>query len=231
MSQTVNTQGIVLSRTNFGEADRILTILTPDYGKRRLMAKGVRKERSKLAGGIELFSVSYVSYIPGRKEIDTLISTRLNKHYGNIVKDVQRTMLGYELLKRLNRATEDAADEEYFDLLTHTLAALDEPALSLDLVELWFNAQLLKLAGHLPNLKTDVAARKLAADKHYFFDSEAMAFREDQNGDYDANHIKLVRLLFGSESPLPLKHLNDIQTSVMASRQIIRNALETYIRL
>ncbi|HEX2615498.1 MAG TPA: DNA repair protein RecO, partial [Nitrososphaera sp.] len=48
---------LVISRTNFGEADRILTFLTPNHGKVRGIAKGVRKPKSKLAGGIELFSV------------------------------------------------------------------------------------------------------------------------------------------------------------------------------
>jgi len=52
------TTGLVLSRTDFGEADRIITVLTPDHGKLRLMAKGVRRMKSKLAGGIDLFTVS-----------------------------------------------------------------------------------------------------------------------------------------------------------------------------
>src|ERR1700676_1640031 len=44
------TTGIVLRRINYMEADRIITILTPDYGKLTLFAKGVRKANSKLAG-------------------------------------------------------------------------------------------------------------------------------------------------------------------------------------
>src|SRR4051812_28556736 len=102
------TRGIVLSRTDYGEADRIVSVLTPDQGKLRLMAKGVRKVKSKLAGGIELFSVSELSFIPGKNDIGTLVSARLTQHFANIVKDINRTMFGYELLKRLNRATEDA---------------------------------------------------------------------------------------------------------------------------
>lgn len=57
--KTVRSQAIVLRRTNYGEADRILQLLTPD-GRRSVMARGVRKEKSKLAGGIELFAVSDV---------------------------------------------------------------------------------------------------------------------------------------------------------------------------
>jgi DNA repair protein RecO (recombination protein O) len=47
-----NTQGVVLTRINYAEADRILTVLTEDFGKVSLIAKGTRKEKSKLAGGI-----------------------------------------------------------------------------------------------------------------------------------------------------------------------------------
>ena len=57
MKQLV-TEVIILARTDYGEADRILTVLSPEYGKLRLLAKGVRRVKSKLAGGIELFSVS-----------------------------------------------------------------------------------------------------------------------------------------------------------------------------
>ncbi len=231
MSQAVTTEGIILGRTNFGEADRILTVLTPGHGKRRLMVKGVRKERSKLAGGIELFCISYISYIPGRGEIDTLISTRLKKNYSHIVKDVQRTMLGYELLKRLNRATEDATGEEYFKLLQHTLAALDENALALELVELWFNAQLLKLGGHQPNLATDTAGDKLEADKKYSLDVEHMVFASGEQGRYTAKHIKLLRLVFGSTDPLPLKNVQSIDTVLPAVQNLVTSMLKQFIRV
>jgi len=174
MKQTV-TQGIILTRTNFGEADRIVTIITSDQGKIRGLAKGVRKVKSKLAGGIELFSVSDISFIKGRGEVSTITSTRLKTHYGNIVKDVNRTMFGYELLKIINRATEDNVGEEYFALLNNGLAGLDDDKLSQQLIELWLYMQLLKLGGHSPNLKTDVAGDKLADKQDFTFDFDKMA--------------------------------------------------------
>jgi len=115
MKQVV-TKGIILARTDFGEADRIITVLTPE-GKVRLMAKGVRRIKSKLAGGIELFSISYITYIPGKGDVSTLISTRLDTYFSTIVSDINRTMFGYDVLKLINRATEDLAGNEYFELL------------------------------------------------------------------------------------------------------------------
>src|SRR5438105_13293621 len=108
--QQFSTTGIVLARTDYGEADRILTFLTPDHGKVKAIAKGVRKIKSKLAGGIELFSVSDISLVIGRGELNTLTSTRLIKHYGNIVKDLNHSNTGYEFMRLLDKNTEDQAE-------------------------------------------------------------------------------------------------------------------------
>src|SRR5207248_7380678 len=111
-----------------------------------------RKSKSKMAGGIELFSISQITYIVGRSEINTLISTRLDKHYGNIVKDLDRTNLAYEFIKILNKSTEDQPEEAYFNLLKQAFEALDDTKINLELIGSWFYAQLLKLAGHTPNM-------------------------------------------------------------------------------
>ncbi|HMM62356.1 MAG TPA: DNA repair protein RecO, partial [Candidatus Saccharibacteria bacterium] len=91
--RTNRTRAIVLRRTNYGEADRILQLLTPD-GKRSVMARGVRREKSKLAGGIELFAISDVVIGEGKGELGVLTSSRLVQFYGNILKDFDRMQFG-----------------------------------------------------------------------------------------------------------------------------------------
>src|SRR5580765_2280386 len=100
----VATQGIILTRTDYAEADRIITFLTPDHGKLKAIAKGVRKAGAKLAGAVELFGISDISFVIGRGEISTLTSARLIRNYGNIVKDINRTTAAYEFLKIINKA-------------------------------------------------------------------------------------------------------------------------------
>ena len=207
MKQLVTT-AIILSRTDFGEADRILTVLTPEYGKLRLLAKGVRRVKSKLAGGIELFSISTVTFVKGRGEIGTLVSTRLDKHYAHIVEDLQRTMLGYDLIKKLNKVTEDEPEPEYFELLHQTFEALDEATIPLPLIRFWFSAQIQRLGGHTPNLQTDEAGRKLVADQLYDFDFDRMTFVANPlSGRFSANHIKFLRLIFAGNSTRSLLHV------------------------
>lgn len=197
------TVGIVLTRIDYGEADRIITVLTPDVGKLTLMAKGVRRVKSKLAGGIELFSVSELTYVRGRGSMSTLISARLIKHYGHIVADIDRTMAGYEVIKLLHTVTEDEADGSYFTLLDQTIAALNDDTIALDLVQTWFNAQLLRRAGLSPNLTRTAANDKLLAAEQYDFDYDRVCFEKskDGGGAFNANAIKFMRLIF-SDNPL-----------------------------
>ena len=209
MNQIVTT-AIILGRTDYGEADRILTLLTPDQGKLRLLAKGVRRVKSKLAGGIELFSVSTITFVRGRGDIGTLVSTRLNKYYAHIVQDLDRTMLGYELIKQLNKITEDEPGPDYFELMQDAFEALDDSAISLPVVRFWFATQLLKFGGESPNLQTDAAGQKLQADKTYHFSYDTMSFAPADNGRFTADHIKLLRLAFASNGP---KALGQVQGS------------------
>lgn len=221
MNQIV-TEGIVLNRTNFGEADRILTVLTPDHGRVRLIAKGVRRVKSKLAGGIELFSISYITFIKGKSDIYTLISTRLKHYFSHIPTNIERTMFGYDVLKLINRTVEDSAGPEYFELLSRTLEALNDLDLSQDGLELWFKAQLLKLAGHSPNLITDQQGTKLGLNKSYGFDTDKMVFVVRPHGRYSPNHIKLLRLGFELDSPLKFKQVKDLDSVLADCLQLIK---------
>jgi DNA repair protein RecO (recombination protein O) len=227
----LTTRGIILSRIDYGEADRIITVLTPDYGKLRLMARGVRRIKSKLAGGIELFSVSDLVFVRGKSELGTLISSRLQKHYGRIVKALDRTMLGYELTKVLNRATEDEPEAVYFEWLEQAFEALDIAEIAPDLIQCWFITQLLKFAGHSPNLQTDDHGNKLEPGRLYNFNFESMAFTPAVRGRFTANHIKLLRLVFGEAKPQALQQINGSEQVLSDLTPLIQTMLKSHIRV
>jgi DNA repair protein RecO (recombination protein O) len=206
------TQAIVLGRTDYGEADRILTLLTPEYGKLRVIAKGVRRIKSKLAGGIELFSISEITFIKGRGEVGTLVSSRLIRHYERIVGDLERTMTGYELMKRLHTATQDDPEEAYFTLLQQTFEALNDPAISLVLIRFWFGVQLLRIEGRMPNLQTDTSGQPLDSAARYAFDTSHMAFYQATQGQFSASHIKVLRISFADNPPVVLQQIQGLDT-------------------
>jgi len=230
MKNQIVTTAIVLNRVDFGEADRIVTVLTPDHGKLSMMARGVRRHKSKLAGGIELFSTSDITYLPGKGEVGTLVSSRLIKHYGQIVTDIDHVQLGYELIKLLNKAVEDNCDAEYYELLERTYEALDNPDINPEFIRSWFHAQLLRLAGHTPNLRTDTSGAALSLEQKYNFDSEGMAFIAHAQGRFTPTHIKGLRLLFGGHPVSSLHNVNGLESSINDISPLMRTMLVTYIR-
>jgi len=220
MHNQQTTTAVVLRRTDYGEADRIVTLLTRDFGKLHLIAKGVRRPKSKLAGGVELFSISNITFISGRTGMGTLVSARMQKHYGNIVKNIDNTMLGYELIKLLDKITEDETDPEHFDLLVQTLEALDL-GLSVDFMREWFAVQLLRMNGYTPNLTTDVSGKKLESSQTYEFDFDANAFMPKDNAPYGADSIKFLRLLFAGTKPHALAKIDGLEDLVQSTKQIV----------
>jgi DNA repair protein RecO len=192
--QPKHTRALVLYRTDYAESDRIVTFLTKDYGRVRAIAKGVRKERGKLAAGVELFCVCEIGFIVGRSELATLVSAKLIKSYHHFLGNLNKVNFAYDSLKKLNKIIAEAADSQYFELVEKLLAALDEVGISLDITALWWQVNLTKLTGHSLNLSQTVKGAKLSDNRTYSFDKKHGGFVEDSQGEFKPEHIKFLRL-------------------------------------
>lgn len=192
--KTLRTRAVVLRRTNYGEADRILQLLTPE-GRRSAIARGVRKEKSKLAGGIELFAVSDVVLGKGKGSLDIITSARLVHFYRHILEDYDRLQFGYAAIKLVAKASETVDEPEWYELLVETLAGLDTKSIDLLLTQTWFFLRYVSLLGHELNLQRDTAGEKLSEDKLYAYDSRDQGFALAENGNITGEHIKLLRLI------------------------------------
>lgn len=192
----VRTQAIVLRRTNYGESDRILNFITPE-GKVAALAHGVRKSKSRLAGGIELFSVADIVLHQGRAKLATLTSARMLQFYGNIIVDINRLELASQFLKRIERASEQVSSPEYFQLLQDALRGINA-GLELNLVETWFNLNLCRINGEEANFFCDVTGVPLSAEQSYVWDSTENALRPESQGRIGVKEIKLARFLLSN---------------------------------
>lgn len=201
----IRLRAIVLRRTNYGEADRILHILTPE-GKRSVMARGVRREKSKLAGGIELFAVSDIVINEGKGDLGILTSARLVHFYRHILEDYDTMQLGYEIIKQVARASEMVDEPEWYDVLVEALAALDTLSIPRQLIETWFYLRYAELLGHGLSLSHDVGGQPLSAEVNYMYDISEKGLRPSEKGELTSDHIKFLRLIAAK----PLKILVQI---------------------
>lgn len=193
MVEDLKTLGVVLRRTNYGEADRILNIITP-AGKVAAIAKGVRKARSKLAGGVEMFCLSELQIHRGRSELGVVTSARMIRHYKGVLQSYERMEVAAEILKRVSAAAEQTESAEWFEMTRQCLEALDGGA-NLKLVEGWFWLHFLRANGEEINLYRDKGGAKLAVDKRYDWDGMEGVFVENMEGEYGADEIKMLRLM------------------------------------
>lgn len=205
MSSDLRTRAIVLRRVNYGESDRILTFLTPD-GKVSALARGVRKEKSRLAGSIELFTVSDIVVHQGHSNLATLTSAKMLKFYGQILTSLSRLELASNCFKKVDRLSEQTDNPEFFDITEQVLAGLNTGYNNL-LVQTWFNFQIVKASGEEINLIRDVLGQNLSSDLAYAWDFTEQALRPDVAGHISAREIKLARLLTTNK----LRTVNNIE--------------------
>ena len=148
------TEGIVLRSMDLGEADRVLTVLTPRLGKLRVIAKGIRRPRSRLGGGLEPFSDVHLVLAVGRT-FDVVTQAALEDPHLGLRDDLHSTAAAWYLVELADRFCEGSADShEAFELLAQGLAALDaDPAeVSREVVTRWFELHLLGAMGFRPEL-------------------------------------------------------------------------------
>jgi DNA repair protein RecO (recombination protein O) len=191
---TNQTLAIVLRRTNYSEADRILQLITPN-GKCSVMAKGVRREKSRLAGGIELFAICEVSIADGKGELGILTSARLVVFFNHIMEDYNRMQFAYSAIKLVSGASEMVDGPDWYDLLAGTLAGLDSRSTQFDIIQTWFYLRYSALLGYELSLLYDVAGNKLSSEKKYHYDASERGLRESSDGEVTVEHIKLLRLI------------------------------------
>ncbi|MBR6098065.1 DNA repair protein RecO [Candidatus Saccharibacteria bacterium] len=228
-SRDKRTQAIVLRRTNYGEADRILQLLTPE-GKKSVIAKGVRKEKSKLAGGIELFSVSDVVIHEGNSGLGILTSARLAEHYDALVSDLDLIERAGVMLKEVNQRAEQVDSPEFFDILHQALRAMQahhaEDWCWRDVLRAWWSLNLARIAGEEVNLRFDNNGEKLLADEHYRWDQDSVALAKHPNGQIGVDHIKLMRVMITTpiEVTLKVQKINTLIDEVLYIAKCIERA-------
>lgn len=158
------------------------------------MARGVRREKSKLAGGIELFAVSDIVVGQGKGGLGVLTSARLVTFYRHILEDYDRTQFAYEVLKEVGKASETLDEAAWYDTVLDVLVALNVKSISLDLVKVWFYLHYSALLGYELNVLRDCRGEKLEESLKYRYDDTEKGYVQAQNGEIEAAHIKLLRL-------------------------------------
>ncbi len=162
------TQGFFIKKVERGEADQVFTVYTKDFGKLEVLGKAIRKIRSKLRGGAELFYLSEIEFIQG-KTYKTITDAILIENFSNIRKDLPRLAVAYQIVDVLdNLIVKEEKDEQIWQLLSETLDKLntkDKTQNTIYLVYYYFFWNLVSLLGYRPEFKDySVCDQKIHVD-------------------------------------------------------------------
>lgn len=125
MNRTYKAEGIVLKRRNFSEADRLITLFTKKSGKQIVLAKGIRRFKSRKSPHLELFNLVNLTLAKGRN-FDIVTEAETIASHRTLVNNMKNLAYGYRILELVDSLSAENQPNEYiFNLLIITLYKLD----------------------------------------------------------------------------------------------------------
>lgn len=233
MSQHHKGRALVLQRTDYGEADRIVRCWVRSIGPVAGMVRGARRMNSKLGGHIELLSHIELSWIRGKGELVTVTSAQTINSFSSLPKDYDKLQLAYEWLKVLRKVGEaglaDTAASEYiFDAATESLAGLDT-GISEQFCQLFFCLRIMQGVGQPPELRVDGSGASLEAERQYQFDPAAGVLGNTGSFTFDSDVIKLWRLVIVGQPLADLARISGVVKAAEASAGAAHNFLRYHL--
>jgi len=170
-SRSYRAQGVVLRHMEYGEADRILSFYTLEYGKVQAIAKGIRKMRSRKAGHLEPFSRVELMLARGRN-LDVISQAEAQSTYEHLRADLKLIAYAAYVVELLDRFTyEEGENRPLYNLLVNTLARLDAGSPAQTVVH-YYEVQLMDLLGFKPQLQVCVACGEKIKPEDQFFSAK-----------------------------------------------------------
>lgn len=143
------TQGFFIKKTNRREADQSFTVFTKDFGKLEILGKAIRKIKSKLRGGAELFYLSEIEFIQGKTH-KTLTDAILIDNFSNIRKDLRKLKITYQIAEVLdNLVGGEEKDDKIWQLLKEVFEKLNSLK-RIEIIYYYFFWNLISILGYQP---------------------------------------------------------------------------------
>ena len=199
------TEAIVLKRINLGEADSIITLYTPNLGKIRAVAKGVRRPKSKLGGHLDLLTQSALLLAQGRN-LDIITQSQTIESFLPLKSDLKHISCALYLAELVDQFTAEQVENHPIYELLHTNLLWLCRTRNCELVLRHFELQLLRHLGYQPELYQCLGCKSpLAPQRNLFSASSGGALCPDCGRNEPAvrpisvDALKVMRFLISSD--------------------------------
>lgn len=161
------TDAIVLSRFDYGEADRILTLLTPAGGKLKAIAKGIRRPTSRIGGSLEPFAELQVALARGRT-FDVVTQVSVGHAWLRLRDSLEGAATAWYLAELAERSIEERHEAEAVYTLLRRGYELLDAGMAPARVARWFEMRLADEMGVRPEVDRCVECdRVLEAEERF----------------------------------------------------------------
>lgn len=148
----LNTNGLVVRVTPYNDTDAILSVLTPNYGKLTVKARGLRRKNSALIAPCQLLAYAEFTLFE-YKGMYTINEANSVELFSALRKDLQKLSLGsYFAQAAETMSQEDLPNPELLSLVLNCLFALSKLDLPEAMVKAVFELRSACLAGYTPDL-------------------------------------------------------------------------------
>jgi len=195
MAVHYRTQAFILEKTDLREADQVFTIYTKDFGKLKVLGKAIRKIKSKLRAGIDLFYLSEIEFIQGKNH-KTLTDAITIEKFKNVKQDLEKLGIVSQIAENVGDLIKgEEKDEDIWNLLTEVFEKIN----SYSLVYHYFFWNLLSILGYQIDLyHCAICQKKLVPERFYFNSEDGIICSECFEGAADKEirpeTIKILRL-------------------------------------
>jgi len=148
---TYSSEAIVLKKSNFGEADQIVTLLTRYRGKTAVVAKGVRRMNSRKGGNLDNLN-NIKAYFAEGKNMDIITEVDLISSWPKIKSDLEKISLAYQIIEPLNGLMPESQENQAVFKLTLEALNLLENTDKSEMIVRAFQVKLLSCLGFEPEL-------------------------------------------------------------------------------
>jgi len=230
--RTFRTEAVVLRRRDYGEADRLLTLFTPESGKISVLAKGIRKPASRKAGHLELYTRTMLMLAKGR-DMDIITQAESIQSYRPLRENLLRSSYGSYCVELLDKFTPDESENRpLYDLLIRALGWLAESD-ELALTARYYELQLLGMVGYQLQLFRCVArGETITAEDQYFSPAEGGALcphcGESRPGAFPITLNALKVLRFMQNNPYESLRELKLRPAVQAEVERVTQRAITY---
>ncbi|MEK7664046.1 MAG: DNA repair protein RecO [Patescibacteria group bacterium] len=209
MTTYYKTQGFVFKKEDNLDTNKVFSVFTKDFGRIEVLGRAIRKVNSKLRGGIEIFSLSSIEFIQGRKK-KTLTDTMFIEKFKNIFLDREKLEIACKISEVFDNFIKgEESDEKIWNLLVDVFEKLNQCHLKADHCQMmyhYFFWNFISVLGYTPELLHCAScSKKLNPYELYFSNKEggvvckSCYFQKRDGIKIKSDTVKILRLMLKKE--------------------------------